>query len=223
MHSVLTLCYPTTKHSIPRETGRLHFFSQKLIRGRTIYTLFKTRLDSSILSTSRTKRWNGTLESLSADFLKAVLAHMESYGDRVQFEFPGHGKSPIYQIIGLSDRKMGFDGKHLLLRLNETGNVADSLSSEFSIDAVRDGIAGKRAPRGNAVARSGNGSTATRVRAAAPKPVTDTIEQDKYAYFRANRDTLPEGIAQYADEISQLMRTGKTASEAFQEVVAQHF
>ncbi|NYT22993.1 hypothetical protein H0A73_05220 [Alcaligenaceae bacterium] len=175
------------------------------------------------MSTSRTKRWNGTLESLSADFLKGVAAHMESYGDRVQFEFPGHGKYPIYQIIGRSERKMGFDGKHLLLRLNDTGNVAESLSSEFSIDAVRNAINGRRATRSGTVSRTANGGGAARVRAAAPKAAPDTVERDKYAYFREHRDTLPEGITQYADEISQLMRVGKTAEEAFRQIVEQHF
>jgi len=188
---------------------------------RTIYGL-KNCLDTFILSTSRTKRWNGTLESLSGDYLKEVAQRMESYGDRVQFELPGHGKHPIYQVIGRGDRKMGFDGKHLLLRLNEAGNVAETLSTVFAIEAVRDAIAGKRASRG-ATARATNGGGATRRRAAAPVAVIDTVEQDKYAYYRAHRDTLPEGISQHAGEISTLMRAGKSAEEAFQDVISRHY
>jgi hypothetical protein len=177
------------------------------------------------LTTSRTKRWNGTLESLSPDYLKGVAERMESYGDRVQFELPGHAKQPIYQVINPSDRRMGFDGRHLLLRLNESGNVADSLSPIFTLDAVRAAIAGRRTARSPAATRSGGpgrGSAAAR-RAAAPAVATDTVEKEKYAYYREHRDALPEDIARYASEISALMRTGKSAEEAFHQVIAEYY
>ena len=176
------------------------------------------------MSTSRTKRWNGTLESLSADYLKAVMERMESYGDQVQFEFPGHGKHPIYQIIR-GERKMGFDGKHLLLRLNESGNVSDNLSSVFSLEDMREAIAGRRSPRSrstSATSRSGTGNRVVR-RAAAAAPADETIEHQKYAYYREHRDRLPEGIARHAEEISSLMRAGKSAEAAFQQIVEQYY
>lgn len=173
------------------------------------------------MSTSRTKRWNGTLESLSADFLKGVIERMESYGDRVQFELPGHGKHPIYQVISRTERKMGFDGKHLLLRLNESGDVSDTLSAIFTLDAVQAAVAGKRAPRSAAkTTRSSSGNGVVRRRVAA---VADTVEQDKYAYFRAHRDELPEDVVQYASEISMLMRAGKSAEDAFKQIIEQHY
>lgn len=176
------------------------------------------------MSTTRTKRWNGTLESLSADYLKDVMERMESYGDQVQFELPGHGKHPIYQVVGRSERKMGFDGKHLLLRLNESGNVADTLSPVFSLDDVRSAIAGRRATRSGATARaSAAGNGAVRRRVAAPAAVVDTVEEDKYAYYRAHRDELPEGISQHANEISTLMRAGKSAEDAFKQIVEQYY
>jgi len=175
------------------------------------------------LSTTRTKRWNGTLESLAADYLKDVLERMESYGDRVQFELPGHSKHPIYQVIGRSDRKMGFDGKHLLLRLNESGNIADSLSPTYSIDDVRDAIAGKRTRNATSSRSVGSSNGVKRRRAPAETAVVDTVEQDKYAYYRAHRDELPEDISHHATEISRLMRSGKSAEEAFNEVIAQHY
>lgn len=177
------------------------------------------------MSTTRSKRWNGTLESLSADYLKEVMERMESYGDQVQFEFPGHGKRPIYQVIGRGERKMGFDGKHLLLRLNESGNIADTLSGIFPLEAVRATIAGRRSPRGSASAgRAASSSTTVRRRASTAAPVVvDTVEEDKYAYFRAHRGELPEGISQYANEISHLMRAGKSAEEAFKHIIAEHF
>ena len=177
------------------------------------------------MSTSRTKRWNGTLESLSTDFLKGVMERMESYGDQVQFEFPGHGKHPIYQVIGRSERKMGFDGKHFLLRLNESGNVSDSLSTVYSLEDVRDAIAGRRSTRSRSGATATRSGTSTRVvrRAAAAAPAEDNIEHQKYAYYREHRETLPEGIARHAEEISSLMRAGKSAEAAFQQIVEQYY
>lgn len=173
------------------------------------------------LSTTRTKRWNGTLESLSADYLKEVMERMESYGDQVQFELPGHSKRPIYQVIGRGERKMGFDGKHFLLHLNESGNVAETLSPIYPLEAVRAAISGKRTSRVASASRAA--TTAPRRRAAAAPPVVDTVEEDKYAYYRAHRADLPEGISQYAGEISQLMRAGKSAEEAFKHIVAQYY
>jgi len=175
------------------------------------------------LSTTRSKRWNGTLESLSADYLKDVMERMESYGDRVQFELPGHSKRPIYQVIGRGERKMGFDGKHLLLRLNDSGNVADSLSPVYTLEAVQAAISGKRSPRRSTNRDSANSSGSPVRRRAAPAVAVDTVEQDKYAYYRAHRDNLPEDIAQYAGEISQLMRAGKSAEEAFTQIVSQYY
>ena len=180
------------------------------------------------MSTSRTKRWNGTLESLAADYLKAVIERMDAYGDRVQFELPGHGKRPIYQVINGSDRKMGFDGNHLLLKPNESGNVADSLSPVFTLNAVRDAAAGRRA--GRASTRSSTNSTGSGVESSAARrrvvsaaPATDTVEQEKYTYYRTNRDTLPENIVKHATEISQLMRSGLSAEAAFQQIIDKHY
>lgn len=185
---------------------------------------FTSYVGHSILSTTRTKRWNGTLESLSADYLKEVMERMESYGEQVQFELPGHSKRPIYQVIGRGERKMGFDGKHLLLRLNESGNVAETLSPIYTLEAVRVAIAGKRSPRSTASrGASSTGGTAVRRRAVAAPAVVDTVEEDKYAYYRAHRADLPEDISQYASEISQLMHAGKSAEEAFKQIVAQYY
>lgn len=150
------------------------------------------------------------------------MERMESYGERVQFELPGHGKRPIYQVIGRGERKMGFDGKHLLLRLNESGNVSDTLSPIYTLDAVRDAIAGKRT-RNTAGTRAASGSSPARRRAVAAPAVVDTVEQDKYAYYREHRDALPDDITQYAGQISQLMRAGKSAEEAFGQILAEHY
>src|SRR5690606_25236876 len=178
----------TLKNStwLPRRIRPTRFFLHPSGLMGVQFMPFLSHVGQFILSTTRTIRWNGTLESLAADYLKEVMERMESYGDRVQFELPGHGKRPIYQVIGRSDRKMGFDGKHLLLRLNESGNVAETLSPIFTLEAVRAAIAGRRATR-SAVVRAASeiGRAHVRRRSAAPAAVVDTVEQDKYAYYRA--------------------------------------
>ncbi len=181
------------------------------------------------MSTKRSKRWNGELDSLAPEFLKEVLGKMEAYGDRVQFEQPNKSPRPNYQVINPSNRKMGFDAKHLLLRLNEEGNVGEHLSPEFTLEAIKAAISGAgRKPassRTSAVARrpaaSGGASRAAPVTAAAA--AADEIERDKYAYFKANREYLPEGITQYSQQISELMRGGMSAENAFDAIVKQNF
>ncbi|MGB3288293.1 MAG: hypothetical protein WBA83_03355 [Burkholderiaceae bacterium] len=181
------------------------------------------------MSTKRSKRWNGELDSLAPEFLKEVLGKMEAYGDRVQFEQPNKSPRPCYQVISSSNRKMGFDAKHLLLRLNENGNVGDALTSEFSLEALRSAMSGgdkkpavKRTPsasRGPAAARGASrGAPVTAAAAAA-----DEVERDKYAYFKANREYLPDGISRYSQQISELMRGGMSAESAFEAIIKQHF
>src|SRR5690606_28517558 len=104
---------------------------------------------------------------------------------------------------------------------NESGDVSDTLSAIFTLDAVQAAVAGKRAPRSAAkTTRSSSGNGVVRRRVAA---VADTVEQDKYAYFRAHRDELPEDVVQYASEISMLMRAGKSAEDAFKQIIEQHY
>lgn len=175
------------------------------------------------MNTKRNRRWNGNLETLSADFLKDVIEKMESYGGHVQFELPGHAQRPNYQVINTSGKKIAFDKKNLLLSLNANGNVSDTLSSAFSLAAVKAALAGggrsasarPRAPRSTTT-----GSTA---RAAAPVAVVDVVESEKYAYFKENRETLPEGISKHSSTISELMRGGLSAEDAFNQVIQQHF
>lgn len=178
------------------------------------------------MTTRRNRRWNGKLESLSADFLRDVMEKMETYGDRVQFALPGHAQRPNYQVINRADKKMGFDKQNLLLRLDETGNVADSMSTIFSLEAVKRAIRGEADPaavrsRSTTTRQSRSGSaSSTRSR---PAVDVDLVEQDKYAYFRANRDDMPEGIEKYSAAISALMRSGLSAEDAFRQVIQTHF
>lgn len=167
-----------------------------------------------ILTTRRSKRWDGNLTSLSVDYLKEVVEKMQAYGTTVQFEFPGHGKMPIYQVINQRGYKMGFNGKHLLNELNENGMISDQLSAEFSLEQVQQAMVAPPA----AAPRARKRSSATKS-AVAP----DQIEVEKYQYFRANREWLPDDIQYYADDISTMMRGGMTAEQAFAGILDQHY
>jgi hypothetical protein len=188
----------------------------------------KTALEATNLNTKRNRRWNGNLETLGTDFLKDVIEKMESYGDQVQFELPGKAQRPHYQVITSAGRKMGFDSKNLLLRLNENGNISDDLSSVFSIDAVKAAARGQSSRTTAARSTSSTGATsrgtsgASRSAAVAAQPV-DTVEHEKYAYFKAHREALPEGIQKHSARISELMRDGMSAQAAFEAVIEQHF
>ena len=181
------------------------------------------------MSTTRSKRWNGELDSLTADFLKEVIEKMDSYGDRIQFEMPTKARTPSYQVINARDMKMGFDNRHLLMRLNDTGNVADEMTTTFSLEAIKAALAndGRKPSSRSTGTRSASTSSRSPSKprtssSVAPTPV-DTIEQDKYAYFKANRDYLPDDIAKHSQEISQLMRGGMSAEQAFEAVIKTHF
>lgn len=178
-----------------------------------------------ILNTKRSKRWNGNLDSLGADFLKDVIEKMESYGPNVQFELPGNAQRPNYQVINNAGKKMAFDKKNLLMSLNSDGNVSDTLSAVFTLEAVKAAMNGggaKTATRARA-SRPSTSASSTRSSYAPVAQVIDTVEHDKYAYFKANREYLPEGIQKHSAEISTLMKNGMSAEEAFNEIIAQHF
>jgi hypothetical protein len=175
------------------------------------------------LSTKRSKRWDGNLDSLSTDFLKQVLEKMDAYGDRIQFEMAIRGAGPCYQVINQRDRKMGFDSNHLLLKLNENGHVGEEMSDIFSLSAVQaaaDGLTTRTTSR----ARAGTPRPRTAKPAASPAvAAADTIDQEKYAYFKANRDALPDDIHKYSQHIGTMMRTGMSAEMAFEAVIKEHY
>lgn len=182
------------------------------------------------MTTKRSRRWNGNLDSLSADFLKDVIERMESYGPNVQFEMPGHSQRPNYQVINKAGKKMGFDKKNLLMSLNSDGNISDTLSAVFALDAVKTVMKGggpKAAPRPRTPRTSTAGasprSTSSRATYAPVAEVIDTVEHDKYAYFKANREDLPEGIQKHSSDISDLMRNGMSVEAAFSEIIKLHF
>src|SRR5690606_7476776 len=101
--------------------------------------------------------------------------------------------------------------------LNENGNVSDELSDEFTLEMVQQACVAPPPKRSKST--SASGSRRARTTVAAP----DTIEVDKYNYFKANRDTLPDGIQQYSTQISELMRAGHSAEAAFTAIINEHF
>jgi len=76
---------------------------------------------------TRTKRWNGKIDTFTPDYLKNVVEKMTAYGDRVQFALTGTGTGPNYQTINASEKRMTFDSNNHLVTPKEgefgVGNV----------------------------------------------------------------------------------------------------
>jgi len=173
---------------------------------------------------TRSKRWNGNVDSLSVEFLKDVMAKMADYGDRVQFSLVTGGPVPSYQITNTLGKTMAFDSNHHLLRPEGHEFVGANATQVFTLEQVKAAITGlglgarttSRTPR---VARAGGG-TGTRTSAA---KLEEQYAAQRYEYYRNNRQALPPTISQHTEEITQLMKQGKSAEEAFGEVVKKYF
>ena len=172
----------------------------------------------SILKTTRSKRWDGTINTLSADYLNDVAGQMASYGDRVQFGLTAGGQRPYYQVINSSDKKMAFDSNNHLLHPVADEFLGSNGSMVYTLDQIKAAIAGVGIRTAAATrARSAGGTRAATVKA------QDVIDSQKYEYFKHHRDLLPPSIGEYSAEITALMKQGKSAEEAFDEVIKQHF
>lgn len=178
------------------------------------------------MTTTRTKRWNGQIETLKADYLKEVMSQMAAYGDRVQLALSGPGQRPHYQVINTSGKKMAFDSNHHLLHPREDEFIPGNVTGVYTMEQVRIIAAGGGVRIGTTgrVTRAAGTSPArsTRNTPAAVK-AKDLIDSDKYAYFKSNRETLPPTIGEHSLQITELMKNGMSAEEAFTEVVKQHF
>ncbi|MEC5217555.1 hypothetical protein RCH09_002513 [Actimicrobium sp. GrIS 1.19] len=166
------------------------------------------------MTTTRSKRWNGKIETLTPEFLNQVMIQMETYGDRVQFALSTPGAKPNYQVINSDDKRMAFDSNHHLLHPKADEFEGVNATGILSTDKIKAAIAGggKAAP----VKRSTRNTAAT-IKA------TDLVDAAKYAYFKTNRSMLPAAIGEHSDEITTLMRNGMSAEDAFGEVVKRHF
>lgn len=173
--------------------------------------------------TTRSKRWNGKVESLSATFLKEVIAKMAEYGDRVQFSLISAGPQPSYQVINRLDKKMAFDRNHHLLQPQADEFTGSNASAVLSMEEINDLIAGRSrsatGTRATGPARSAGTGTG---RTSAAK-LAEQFATARYEYFKSNRQMLPARISEYSDEIAELMGKGTPVEEAFNEVLKKHF
>lgn len=150
------------------------------------------------------------------------MEKMADYGDRVQFSLVSAGAEPSYQVLNNLGKAMAFDRNHHLLRPEADEFAGVNASPVFSLDQVKAAISGigassRPASRTARVVRTGGG---TRVSAA---KLEDQFAAQRYEYFRNNRQTLPPKISEHTEEITELMKKGKSAEEAFGEVVKKYF
>ena len=167
------------------------------------------------MNTAKPKRWNGKIEALPAEYLNRVLEQMLRYGERVQFALTGGGPAPQYQVINSAEKKMTFDGNHLLTHNTDAfaGKPTSLIHTLEQIEATMNGAAKKTASGG---ASSGGGTRTTAAQKLA------MVEAEKYAYFKQHRATLPADIGKHAAEITALMVNGLSAEDAFAEVIKRH-
>jgi hypothetical protein len=170
-----------------------------------------------ILNTAKTKRWNGKIETLAAQYLNGVLEQMLAYGDRVQFALARGGQRPHYQVINVAEKKITFDGNHLITSDTDdfvTGTTSLVYSLE-QIEAAKSGVAQKT---GSTRARvAGGGTTRTTI---AQKVAL--VDAEKYEYFKQNRSSLPADIAKHSQEITAFMMNGMSAEDAFAQALKSH-
>lgn len=175
------------------------------------------------MSATRTKRWNGDIASLPADYAKGVLEKMAAYGDRVQFSLTSGGAEPSYQIINDMGKAIAFDRQHHLLQGQEElfagANATPVMSAEQLSTALSGyGASARGGSRTGRAVKSASGPTKT-----AAARLDEQVAAARYAYFKTNRATLPARIAEYSGEIDQLLKKGKPVEEAFAEVVKKYF
>ena len=174
------------------------------------------------MTTTRSKRWNGNIESLKGAYLTGVLNQMETYGERVQFALVTAGNGPRYQLTNTAGKKMAFDGNHHLHHPEEGEFAPGSATGTYTLDQIKLAKAG-----GLKTTRSSSGGRVTRAAGVrAPSAATrakDLVDTEKYEYFKNNRSTLPDTIGEYSTEITAMMRAGMSAEQAFGEVLKKYF
>ena len=196
-----------------------------LAESQAVASLPAITIGNSTLTTTRTKRWNGNIDTLKADYLKDVMTQMDAYGDRVQLALSGPGQKPYYQVINTAGKKMAFDSNHHLLTQEEDAFTPGNVTSVFTLEQVKTIAAGGsvRIAGSSRIARAGTGVARSTRNTAAVVKAKDLIDTDKYNYFKNNRETLPPTIGDHALQITELMKDGKSAEEAFNEVIKLHY
>ncbi|MBB5391571.1 MULTISPECIES: hypothetical protein [unclassified Herbaspirillum] len=179
------------------------------------------------MSSSKTKRWHGNVEAIKPEFLNGVIGQMAAYGDRVHFSMFGSVQKPHYEVINSFDKKMAFDGNHHLHRAEDDEFGAGNVTPIFTLEQIKRIIATGGSGVRSSTPRSARAASARSAGGARPMTAAararEAIDGEKYAYFKANREMLPEGINQYSDDISALMLKGMSAEQAFGEIIEKHF
>lgn len=178
-------------------------------------------LEVHILTTTRSKRWNGNIESLKSDYLTGVISQMETYGDRVQFALATSGNGPRYQLTNSAGKKIAFDGNHHLHHPEEGEFAPGNATGMLTIEQLRLAKAGALKPARSSTTRASR-SSGPRGPSAATR-AKDQVDSDKYDYFKANRSTLPDTISEHSTEITAMMRAGMSAEQAFGEIIKKYF
>lgn len=198
-----------------RPAAPIPVFSEILLRAAAIIT------EVHILTTTRSKRWNGNIDTLKAPYLAGVITQMGIYGERVQFALVTSGNGPRYQLTNTAGKKMAFDGNHHLHHPEDGEFAPGNATGVFTLDQVRLAKAG-----GSKTTRTLSTGGVKRATTRAPSAATrakDQVDSDKYEYFKANRATLPDTIGEHSEEITTLMRGGMPAEQAFGEIVKKYF
>lgn len=179
-------------------------------------------LEVHILTTTRSKRWNGNIESLKADYLTGVITQMDTYGDRVQFALVTSGNGPRYQLTNSAGKKMAFDGNHHLHHPEEAEFAPGNSTGVFTLEQIKLAKVGGLKPARTLSTGTVKRASTTRAPSAATR-AKDLVDSEKYEYFKANRSTLPDTIGEHSTEITAMMRAGMSAEQAFGEVLKKYF
>lgn len=163
------------------------------------------------------------MDSLDKEFLKAVLEKMASYGERVQFSLVSGGPAPSYQVSNALGKAMAFDRNHHLLRPEEGMFDGANATQTFSLEQIKAAVAGQRigfvsSAKGARTPRATGGTSRASVARMAEQKAAE-----RYAYYKENRQWLPPTIAQHTAEIDEQMMAGKTAQEAFDEILKKYY
>lgn len=149
------------------------------------------------------------------------MAKMADYGDRVRFSLVSGGPEPSYEVINTVDKTMAFDRDHHLLRPEGEEFTGVNATPVFTLEQVKAAVSGI-----GAASRPAS-RTARVVRAAGTRTSAARLEEQfaaqRYEYYRNNRKSLPPTISEHTAEITDLMKKGKSAEEAFVEVVKKYF
>jgi len=128
-------------------------------------------------------------------------------------------------VINAADKKMAFDSNHHLLQPDEDTFAAGNVSSVYSLEqiAIIAAGGGVRVGATGRVVRASNGAPRTPRNTTAVKASNDLIDAEKYRYFKDNRDMLPPTIGNHSAQITELMKKGMAAEQAFNEVIKLHY